>query len=79
MHGDEFAEQTDTGTATISERYGYDTVGAGAGGGGCRLRGVARGGFGRAVSGVDGAWRATRAAADATVRRAKRFFFRDEG
>ena len=28
---------------------------------------------------MDGAWRATRAAADATVRRARRFFFRDAG
>ena len=31
------------------------------------------------VSGVDGAWRATRAAVEAPVRRARRFFFRDAG
>ena len=72
MHGDEFAGRADTGTATISERYGR-----------CRRRRggvqVAQGVLGRAVSGVNGAWRTTRAAADAAVRRAKRFFFRDEG
>ena len=71
-----------TGTVSRDERirvrrlFQSETVGVGAGGGGVQ---VARGVFGRAVSGVDGAWRATRAAADATVRRARRFFFRDEG
>ena len=71
-----------TGTVSRDDRirvrrlFQSETVGVGAGGGGVQ---VARGVFGRAVSGVDGAWRATRAAADATVRRARRFFFRDEG
>ena len=70
------------GTSSRNERprvrrlFQHDTVGTEAGGGGAR---VARGMFGRAASGVDGAWRATRAAADATVRRARRFFFRDAG
>ena len=71
-----------TGTSSRDERirvrrlFPSDTVGADAEGGGVQ---VAQGVLGRAVSGVNGAWRTTRAAADAAVRRAKRFFFRDEG
>ena len=70
------------GTSARNERtrvrrlFQRDTLGTDADGGGER---VARDMFSRAVSGVDGAWRATRAAADATVRRARRFFFRDAG
>ena len=70
------------GTSSRNERtrvrrlFSQGTVGAEADGGGAW---VARGMFGRAVSGVDGAWRVTRVAADAMVRRARRFFFRDAG
>ena len=60
----------------VRRLFRQDTVGTEADGGGVR---VARSMFGRAVSGVDGAWRATRVAADAAVRRARRFFFRDAG
>ena len=60
----------------VRRLFQHDTIGADADGGGAR---VARGMFGRAVSGVDGAWRVTRVAADAVVRRARRFFFRDAG
>ena len=44
-----------------------------------QARGWRERGFRRAVSGVSGALRTTREAAGATVRRAKRLFFRDEG